>query len=221
MKVSIIIPTKDEPLINELIEEIHHTLRNEDHEIIVVDKSNVMPKIKNAKLIRQKSDGLGKAVLEGLKHVSGDVVVLMDGDFSHRPEDIPKLLEKINDYDIVIGSRFVEGGRTKDPKHRKIVSFVMRKFASIILGLNVKDSMSGFSAVKKEVYESLNLNPIGYKINLEILFKGKKKGFKIIEVPIIFERRRAGKSKAGLTISGLKEVVRIIRYVFELKFGLR
>jgi hypothetical protein len=53
------------------------------------------------------------------------------------------------------------------------------------------------------------------------LFKGKKKGFKIIEVPIIFERRRAGKSKAGLTISGLKEVVRIIRYVFELKFGLR
>lgn len=221
MKVSIIIPTKDEPLINELIEEIHHVLKNKKHEIIVVDKSSVVPKIKNAKLIRQKSDGLGKAVLEGLKHASGNIVVLMDGDFSHRPKDIQKLLEKINDYDIIIGSRFVKGGRTEDPGHRKIVSFLMRKFTSMFLGLNVEDSMSGFSAVRKEVYENLNLNPLGYKINLEILFKGKKKEFKVTEVPIIFERRRAGKSKVGLTIAGLKEVVRIIRYVFELRLGLR
>jgi len=216
MKTSIIIPIKNEPYIHELIKRIHKELKGYNYEIIVIDKSDVTPRITNAKLVKQMSRGLGKAVLEGLVYAEGDVVVLMDGDGSHRPEDVSKLLKKINGYDIVIGSRFVPGGKTKDKTHRRIISWVYRKFASFVLGLDVKDSMSGFSVVKREVYDNLNLNPLGYKINTEILFKGKKAGYKICEVPIVFEERKYGRSKAGV-----KEGFRILRYVLELKLGLR
>jgi len=215
MKVSVIIPTKNEPHINELIKKVHDYLSVE-HEIIVVDKSDIQPKIKDAELVIQKSDGLGNAFLEGLERATGNVVVLMDGDFSHRPEDVPKLLEKIGDYDIVIGSRFVKGGITRDTTHRRIISWVYRKFASLVLNLDVEDSMSGFVAVKRDVYDNLKLNPLGYKINMELIFKGKKKGYRICEVPIIFNRRKSGKSK-----SGISEAFRTLRYVFELKLGLR
>jgi len=216
MKISVLIPTKNEPLIKELIEEIHIMLKKIDHEIVVIDKSDVKPNIKNAKLVIQKSDGLGKAILEGLVYASGDIIVTMDADFSHRPEDLPKLIERANEYDIVIGSRFVSGGKTEDKIYRRFVSFLFRKLTSLILDLNVEDSMSGFSAVRRNVYEELKLNPIGYKINMEIMFKAKKKNYKLCEVPIKFHKRSVGKTKAGLN-----EAFRIIRYVFELKLGLR
>jgi len=221
MKISVLIPTKNEPLINELIEQINKVLKNFKHEIIVIDKSDITPNIRNAKLIVQKSDGLGKAVLEGLAYATGDVIITMDGDFSHDPNDLLKLIEKTNDYDVVVGSRFVYSGTTEDVTYRKFISFLFRKFASLILGLNVKDSMSGFVVVRKYVYKKLKLSPIGYKINMEIMFKAKKKNYKICEVPITFHRRKAGTSKAGISLSGFNEGMRVIRYVFELKLGLR
>ena len=94
--VSIIIPIKNEPYIDTLIYDIHHELKNIKHEIIVVDKSENRPNIKNAKLIVQKSDGLGKAFLEGLKESKGNIIVLMDGDGSHDPKDIRSLFRKNN-----------------------------------------------------------------------------------------------------------------------------
>jgi len=219
MKVSIIIPAKNEPGINKLVKEIHRELADINHEIIVVDKSTVPPKIKNAKLVLQKSDGLGRAVLEGVEATHGDVIVTMDADFSHRPEDIKKLLDKTRDYDIVIGSRFVKGGRTTDVMHRKIASFIMRKLTALVLGLPVEDTMSGFAAVKSEVYKKLKLNPMGYKINMEILYRGKEAGFKIAEVPITFRKRKYGKSKVGFSFSGITEIFRIFIYMIKLKSG--
>ncbi len=192
MKVSVLIPTKNEPFVNKLVKRVDEELKSIGHEIIVIDKSSVKPEIDNAMLVRQKSDGLGNAVIEGLMYAKGDVIVLMDGDGSHRPEDIPRLLEKTDRYDIVIGSRFVKGGETRDKNHRKIISLFFRKFASLVLGLDIEDTMSGFSAIKKEVYDNLRLRPLGYKINLEIMYKAKKKGYKICEVPIIFLGRSNG-----------------------------
>jgi dolichol-phosphate mannosyltransferase len=214
MKVSVIIPTKNEPLINELIGEIRKSLKNP--EIIVVDKSKKKPKIKKAKLVIQKSTGLGKAVIEGLKHAKGDIIVIMDGDFSHNPKDIKKLLDRINNFDIVIGSRYVEDGETKDKIHRRFISYVFRKISNTILDLDVQDPMSGFSAIKRKVFDNLKIDPIGYKINMEIIYKAKKKGYKVCEVPIKFKPRKKGKSKASF-----KEPFRILRYIFELRFGLR
>ena len=211
--ISVLIPTKNEPFLPKLIEEIRRVLKLK-HEIIVIDKSNVMSNISGVKLIRQRSDGLGNAVVEGLQYAKGEIVVVMDGDGSHRPEDIPKLLAKINGYDIIIGSRFVAGGRTKDSTHRKVISLLFRKFASFILNLKIEDSMSGFAAFKKEVLRDLMFRPLGYKIIMEIVFKAKN--CKICEVPIIFERRKSGKGKASIT-----EAFRVLRYILELRVGIR
>lgn len=216
MKISVIIPTRNEPFINDLVKKLNQELNEVDCEIIIVDKSNTPPAVENVKLVFQKSTGLGNAVIEGLGHAKGDVIVLMDGDGSHRPEDVPKLLQKIDDYDIMIGSRFISGGETRDKTHRKIISWMYRKFTSFLLDLPVEDPMSGFSAVKRKVYDSLKLRPLGYKINMEIMFKTKKKRFKVCEVPIVFLERKAGKPK-----SGVREAFRILRYIFELKLGLR
>jgi len=216
MKISVIIPTKNEPLIGQLVNEIHESLSDQDHEIIVVDKSEKKSEISNAKLISQKSDGLGNAIMEGLNYVKGDAIVIMDGDLSHNPTDINRLVQELNTFDIVIGSRYIKGGITDDKIHRKFFSHVFRSIANPILGLNVKDSMSGFSAIKKEVFDNLTINPLGYKINMEVMFKGIKEGYKVGEVPINFQIRKSGKSKANF-----KEAFRILRYIFELKTGLR
>jgi len=221
MRISILIPTKNEPLIDELIEEIHQVLEKLEHEIILIDKSGIRPKIKDAKLVLQRSDGLGKAILEGLPHAIGDVIVTMDGDFSHDPKDLLKMIQRIDGHDIIIGSRFVPGGITEDKSHRRLVSFFFRKIASLVLGLGIEDSMSGFAVVKRYVYENLDFNPIGYKINMEIMFKAKKRNYRFCEVPITFHERKAGESKTGLTFSGLREGFTILRYIFELKLGLR
>lgn len=215
-KVSIIIPTKNEPHINELVKKIHIALSKVKHEIVVVDKSDVPPKVKNAKVVIQKSDGLGNAVIEGLEFSTGDVIITMDGDGSHRPEDLMKLTEKAKDFDIVIGSKYVAGGKNKDKSYRIIISKIFCWFSSFFLGLNVKDNMSGFAAVRREVYEKIKPSPRGFKINLELLYKSKKFGFKATEVPIIFLKRKTGKTKASF-----KEGFRTIRFVLELKLGLK
>jgi dolichol-phosphate mannosyltransferase len=213
--ISVIIPTKDEPYIGRLVKKIHKILSSSEHEIIVVDKSKVVPRV-DAVLIRQKLDGLGKAVLEGLELAKGNLIITMDGDGSHRPEDLPKLIEKSRDHDIVIGSKYVKGGKTKDKLYRILVSRACCFLASLILGLRIKDNMSGFAAVKREVYEKIKLNPLGFKINTELLYKAKKFGFTAAEVPIIFEERKLGKSKGTF-----KEGLRIFKFILELKFGLR
>jgi dolichol-phosphate mannosyltransferase len=223
-KISVLIPTKNEPLINELIRELHTQLANYTHEIIVIDKSDVALKIddKQTKLVIQQSDGLGRAVQEGLVHATGSIIVIMDADFSHDPADVPKLVEAIatKKFDVAIGSRFASGGITKDETGRKIVSAAARKFTAAVLGLKIKDTMSGFSATRKQVFDKIKLNPLGYKINLEILYKAGKQGFVAGEVPITFRKRREGKSKVGYNVAGLKEIVRIIVLTFRLRLNL-
>jgi len=213
LKISILIPTKDEPFINELVQEIHKQLANYDHEIIVIDKSEIVPKIKGAKVLIQKSDGLGKAVLEGLEHATGNVIVTMDGDGSHSPEDIPKVLEKIGKYDVVIGSRFTSEGETLDSTFRNLVSKSFSLISWIFLGIKLKDPMSGFAAIKREVYNNLQLNPLGYKINTEILYRSKNK-FRLTEVPISFLKRKAGKPKPKV-----KEGLRTLIFISKLRLG--
>ena len=217
MQVSVIIPSKNEPLLGELTERIHKALSNTKHEVVIIEKGDKLPIVKGAKIFKQLHDGLGKAVLEGVAKSTGNIIVTMDGDFSHDPDDIKNLLKYIKDYDIVIGSRFVEGGKSLDSKHRKIVSWVFRHFAMISLGLYVKDNMSGFAAIRRKVYDRIELNPIGYKINLEILYKAKRKGFTIKEAPIKFHSRKAGKSNVGYNIRGLKEALRIVSLVIRLR----
>jgi len=151
--------------------------------------------------------GLSSAVLEGFKAASGSILLVMDADLSHPPEKIPEMVSKIEsgEAEMVVGSRYVKGGSVENwPFTRKIIS----KSATLLARwlTKVKDPMSGFFALKRSVIDCVELNPVGYKIGLEILVKGKCS--KVAEVPIHFADRKAGTSKLGGT-----EVLKYIDHV--------
>ena len=154
--------------------------------------------------------GLSSAVLEGVKTARDSVIVVMDADLSHPPEKIPEMVAKITsgEAQIVIGSRYIPGGGVENwPVRRRFVS----KIATLLArGLTkVKDPMSGFLAFQRSVVDGAPLNPVGYKVGLEILVKGNYS--KVAEVPIHFANRKAGKSKLGGT-----EVMKYVDHVIML-----
>jgi len=215
MPVSIIIPTKDEPAIQDLVDEINREI-SERHEIIIVDKSDAKPKVRGARVYAQKSDGLGNAVLEGLKISKGDPVVIMDGDGSHDPKDLAKMLKKARDYEIVIGSKFVPGGMASYSFSRLLVSRVFNSLARVILGISVRDSMSGFAVIRRGVFERIKLRPKGFKIVIETVYKSRADVF---EYPITFRERSAGESKVGFNLRGLREAWRILNLMINMRMG--
>jgi len=213
--ISILIPTKNEPYINNLIKDIHRKIKI-SHEIIVIDKSDKKPKIIGAKLLLQKSNGLGNAVLEGLKAAKGEYIVMMDGDGSHDPEYINKMYKQIKNYDIVIGSKYMRGGKTEDQGRRVIVSKVFNFFITAFLGLKVKDIMSGYAMFNRKIFDKLVLKPKGFKILMEIIYKSKAP---VKEIPVVFHKRMAGRSKVGYNLSGVREACRIFSLAWSLRFG--
>lgn len=175
-------------------------------EIVIVDdnspdgtgaRAEEIAKTENLKVVHRSGKlGLSSAVLEGFKAASGSILVVMDADLSHPPEMIPEMVSKIEsgEADVVVGSRYVKGGSVENwPFTRRIIS----KGATLLARwlTKVKDPMSGFFALKRSVVEGVPLDPVGYKIGLEILVKGKYT--KAVEVPIHFADRKAGKSKLG------------------------
>lgn len=215
--ISVILPTKEEPGVARLVEQIGEVLGRLPHEVIIVDKSKVTPKVKGATVIRQTGEGLGAAVLQGMKAARGDVFVIMDADFSHSPKDILRLLDHTQSYDIVIGSRYVDGGFNDDTFGNVAISRMCCFAARNFLGIKTKDCLSGFAAIRRDVHDSMKLNPVGFKINMEMLYRGKKLGFTAGEVPIRFVPRRIGKSKRGF--ASMREIMRGARYILRLKFG--
>jgi dolichol-phosphate mannosyltransferase len=151
---------------------------------------------------RTGKEGLIPAILDGVRQSSGTNVLIMDADFSHPPEVIPRIMSELkrNPNSIVIGSRYIEGGRVIGwPTRRKILS----KGASTLarLGLNVKsvkDPMSGLFALPRELIQNISIATKGYKILLEILVKNKE--IPVIEVPYTFTDRQSGKSKMSYNV---------------------
>ncbi len=213
--ISIIIPTKEEPYINGLIKDIHKKVKAE-HEIIVVDKSEKKPNIIGGKNVIQKSIGLGNAVVEGIKEAKGDYIVMMDGDGSHDPIYINDMFNQAKNYDIVVGSKYMPGGHTEDQGQRVIVSKIFNLLITGFLGLRVKDLMSGYALFNKKIFKGLVLKPKGYKLLMEIIYKSKRP---VKEIPVVFHKRKAGKSKVGYNFSGVKEAWRIFSLAWSLRFG--
>jgi len=151
---------------------------------------------------RTVKNGLIPAILDGVKQSSGTNILIMDADFSHPPEVVPKIMHELalNPNSIVIGSRFIAGGKVVGwPQRRKILS----KGASTLarLGLNVKrvkDPMSGFFALPRELLQNISFDTKGYKILLEILVKNKE--IPIKEIPYTFTDRQSGKSKMNYNV---------------------
>ncbi len=168
--------------------------------------------------IRTSERGLGPAVCDGLKSAHGDVIVVMDADLSHPPECIPALVEALGaGHDFALGSRYVEGGSTaKDwGFFRRLNSRVATLLAKPFT--DAKDPMSGFFALRRSACEQAAhcLNPIGYKIGLELIVKCECERVK--EIPFHFCDRKAGESK--LTLAEQARYVRHIRRLFIYKYG--
>ncbi len=146
--------------------------------------------------------GLGTAYIAGFQEalVSGaDRIVTMDADFSHHPRYIPDLLAGSQDAQLVIGSRYVDGGGTVNwGLQRQIFSKGANTFARLVLGLKAHDCTAGFRCYRREVLESIELDEIfsdGYSFLIEMLYRCQRRGWRIGEVPIIFEDRHHGVSK--------------------------
>lgn len=172
-------------------------------------------------LSRRGKEGLGRAYIAafqwGLKR-GYDAFVEMDADFSHRPEDLLKLLEALSQVDFAVGSRYVTNGRTLNwGVSRKIISRGGSWYARVILGYPLSDWTGGFNAWKRHVLEAIDLERIrseGYSFQIELKYRSLQKGFRSQEVPIVFEDRRVGKSKMSLKIV-LEAFVR----VWFMRFG--
>jgi dolichol-phosphate mannosyltransferase len=158
-------------------------------------------------LIRKKRRGRGAGGIDGFKEslkLSPDLIVEMDGDFSHQPKHIPALLENCVEADLVIGSRFVKDGKDQDRNLvRRIITFFVRSFIRHKFCIPVRDVSSGFRCFKREVLEAIDLDDlisVNPSIVLEILYKVFLLGFKIKEVPIEFIDRTRGKTKLNFLI---------------------
>jgi len=195
---TVVVPTRNEA------ENIQKTLSGikeacPNCELLVVDDSDAddtadLAAQAGARVVRGKRRGLGQAILDGITSAEGDVVVVCDADGSHRPQDIPRLLEPIlkQGMDMTIGSRYVRGGSVVGWElSRKIISRVACLLALPVT--SVRDSTSGFFAFRKQLVQGIELKDSSWKIMLEIWAKAKPVAVK--EVPIVFEVRQAGKSK--------------------------
>ena len=169
-------------------------------------------------LLRKKRRGRGAAGIEGFTtalSLGADYVIEMDGDGSHEPRFIPFLLEAAGSADVVLGSRFVKGGRDADrPLHRRIITRLVRLFLRRQFHLPVRDVTSGFRCFRREVLQKIDLEDlisVGPSVVLETLYKAHLLGFSMVEVPIVFVDRKKGKTK--LTVLTLLETL-----IMALKF---
>jgi dolichol-phosphate mannosyltransferase len=169
---------------------------------------------------REKKSGLGTAYVTGFRYAleqGFDFVFEMDADFSHDPDELPNLLLKAQECDLVIGSRYVTGVNVVNwPMRRLILSYAANLYTRIITGLPIHDTTSGFKCYRRAVLESIDLERIrsnGYAFQIETNFWAWKKGFRLCEVPIIFVDRRSGISKMSRNI-----VYEAALMVWKLKF---
>ncbi len=177
-------------------------------------------------VIRRPSKmGLGTAYVTGFRYAlsqGAQHIIQMDADFSHSPSYIPVMLEKIRIYDVIIGSRYVPGGKVDEHwgLNRTFLSWWANNiYVPLILSLKIKDATSGFRCYRREVLEAIDLSQIrsnGYIFQVEMAYLCEKLGFKILEIPIYFEDRRIGKSKMDFSVK-LEAALR----VWEIKWRYR
>ncbi len=212
MDISVIVPTFNEAAnIAPLVAAIDAALEGSDYEIVFADDSTdgtpeiirkageADPRVRMHH--RAQGRGLATAVVEALPVARAETIVVMDGDLQHPPDMIPALLAAAGEgVDMVVASRYMPGGWDSglSGPHRRLASKATRLAAYLILPRSrlTTDPLSGFFVFRRAVVEAVALRPIGYKILLEILVRGRLR--KVVDVPFGFEPRQAEQSKAGI-----------------------
>ena len=224
-ELSLIVPTYNEAdNIAPLVRRVHEALSPHcRYELVVVDDDSPDGTAEAARalsaeypvrvVVRHDERGLASAVLEGFRHAGGEVLGVIDADLQHPPEMIPDLFRCVGGgADVVVGSRYEPGGGTeKWTWQRRIVSRVARALAFLLLpsSRRVSDPLSGFFLFKRQAIDGVRLRPVGYKILLEILVRGRVG--QVASVPYTFRGREAGQSKYGV-----REQVNYLRHILRL-----
>ena len=158
-------------------------------------------------LHRSRKEGLGPAYLAGFARaleLGADLILEMDCDFSHDPADVRRLTAAADSADLVIGSRYVPGGGTRNwGLLRRLISRGGSLYAQILLGVPVHDLTGGFKCYRREVLETIDLGAIhskGYAFQIETTYRAIRAGFRVVEVPIVFVDRQVGGSKMSRSI---------------------
>ena len=158
-------------------------------------------------LHRPRKEGLGPAYIAGFRRAlagGADLILEMDSDFSHQPAYLPRLLEAAETADLVIGSRYIPGGGVSDwGALRRAISRGGSAYARVVLGVGVRDLTGGFKCFRREVLEAIDLDSVqarGYAFQVELTYRAIQKGFKVVEVPIVFRDRQLGDSKMDRSI---------------------
>lgn len=222
-KTSVILPTYNErENLADLIKEILEMVT--PHEIIVIDDDSpdrtweVVERFDDprVKLIRRiKERGLTSAIKDGIAASTGDVVIWMDCDFSMPPSVIPKLLKALEESDIAIGSRYVSIARDDRRFFRERAgSWMINRLAKFLLEPSIKDYTSGFVAAKKEIFNIIDLKGDYGEYCIDLLYKAKRSGFTIKEVPYVCVSRRYGESKTATGI--FKYIKRGMGYLYTI-----
>lgn len=217
-KALIIVPTYNER--NNIARLIGQILEQGDNfEVLVVDDASPDG---TGEIVRELSEsdqrihllprpgklGLGTAYVDGFKWALArdyEYMFEMDADFSHDPKHLPEFMEAIRDADLVIGSRYRQGRVTVAnwPMSRLFLSYSANIYARAITGLDIDDATGGFKCFRRKVLEAIDLSSVksnGYAFQIEMSFRARQKGFKIIEIPIVFYDRTEGESKMSKKI---------------------
>lgn len=227
----VVVPTYNErDNIQRLVREI--LFQSDDIDVLIVDDNspdgtgeiveNMATKNSRVHVIHRAGKlGLGSAYREGFKYALGEganYIIEMDADFSHDPGMLPVFLQKIKEYDLVIGSRYLNGVSVVNwPIRRLILSYCASVYTRMITGLKISDCTGGFKCFRRAVLESIDLDTIksdGYSFQIEMNYRCVEQGFRVGEIPIIFIDRHAGSSKMS------KKIVReAVIMVWKLRIG--
>ncbi len=217
--VSVIVPTyNEEGNVKRLVAALSSSLQEFDFEVVVVDDNSsdntqvIIDRLASsgrvAALHRFGIRGIFSALQDGISVAKGRIVVIMDGDFSHPPEDVPRLVKAAADCDIVVGSRFMKGSGFNAPFSRKYGPMMLNSTCRLILSLKSTDIFTGFHAMKKDKFMQFRFKypSIWGEFDMELLYRAQKAGFRIKDVPFTYNFRSEGKSKS----SGFK----VVKYGF-------
>ncbi len=225
-RVSIVLATYNErENILDTISSIFEHVKDPAEVIVVDDDSSDMtwklvedqndPRVK---LIRRvDTRGLASAFNRGIIESRGSIVGWMDADMCMPPSLLPAMIAKLDEYDIVVGSRYAPGGIDDRAFLRVASSRLINGLATMVLGFNIKDYDSGFVILKRTVFDKVSIIPTGYGAYfMEFLYTCRKKGLSVYEIPYVFRDRAKGISKSAPSIvkflrTGLQYVVRIFR----------
>ena len=219
--VSVIIPVfNEERTVGDIITRTKNTLEKLKlpYEVIVVDDGSVdrsleISQAKEANVLGNTHQGKGHAIRSGFKWAKGNIIVTLDSDGSHKPEEIPLILQCVMEdkVDFAIGSRFfnTEANKAKIPRLNRLGNRIFNSLIGLLTGAKISDSQSGFRAIRSAIIKKMELNSRGYEVESEMLIKALKMGVRVAEVPITFEQRTVGKSR----LDPIKDGIRILNSI--------